>query len=430
MFIQEVMAFIWQTVTDEYNRFYKLSEYINADRLYIELCNEIQKRKETLLVNLSENEIIRRLVTTGCSHCMNNGVFAGCSMCDFLSENVKVLAKISALRRKSEELYAKLIIYSLTPENELPMTPTLMENLTCFDMFDEFEMPMSVLSTIFEKNIVYSSKPFSFEFVARADNITKEKIELLRKYIGKRVIVKIGIEVSNEWIRNHWINKGITTAQVIKAVDLIHSVGWKVNAFLIIGIPGLTELQSLELFYHSYIDMLQLGFDRVQIAPLLRKERTMQGFIYRELINNEILYNAGLVNEGQTGWPHLLTVLYAIKRIWEEDESNLEKVIFTNQDFHYYFNIEEDIYGKRYSEEFKKIHEFIDTYQFEYLQKAIEAFEKNDVGSHFNNLLDKQVSAGDINQTLQLIAGEISKTIWKEGGDEKFDSFLNENLCI
>ena len=85
---------------------------------------------------------------------------------------------------------------------------------------------------LFVANKLFVEQPFSYIFETRASSITSEKLNMLKKYLppNSRAIIEFGVETSNEWIRNHWLNKNISNEQICNAIELVRSFGYKSSA--------------------------------------------------------------------------------------------------------------------------------------------------------------------------------------------------------
>lgn len=72
---------------------------------------------------------------------------------------------------------------------------------------------------------------------------------MMKRYLGNgRTFLEIGVEVTNEWLRNHWINKSLSDSKLENAIGMLHEEGFKVNTNILLGIPALPKNNQLCCF--------------------------------------------------------------------------------------------------------------------------------------------------------------------------------------
>lgn len=321
MLINDLMQFIWldkkQTYTSLFEYAHTLSE--------IELFNQVKNKK---MISYSYPGANMNLLSCPvCTYRLNNG-FGGCSMCDYENDDLRHQAYMAALYEKNITLYSKALFSCFVNARGKRAQPNVFELVSSYDVFSDKEFPEEVFYEFFKANELFIKKPFSYILETRASSITKDKLDLVRKYLpdNSRVIIEFGVETGNEWIRNHWLNKAVSNTQIVDAIQMIHEAGYKASADILIGIPGLTESQSKKIFCETVFWLENMGIDQFVMLPLNRKTRTLQGIIYKYLNTNPKLEQIGIAQQEHTGIPWLTTVICSINDILNENPELINKL--------------------------------------------------------------------------------------------------------
>ena len=267
--------------------------------------------------------------TIGCPYRLKNDSLIGCSMCDYQSDSARLQGSLLALRKKAPEKYAEIVRTIFQNTRGKNVAPNAIENVSGFDTLDPLEFPEELLEKMYG-NALFSSVPFAFNIETRASSITQESMDRLNAYFHKRkrIYIEFGVETGDEWLRNHWLNKGITDQQIVNSIGLLHDNGYKAIGNVLIGIPGLTEEEAIHDFLNSVCWLISLGIDRIVVFPLNRKKYTLQGFLHDHLSEHPTLSDLGLVNGEHTGLPWIFTIIEAMIRLYEYDASVYSKVVF------------------------------------------------------------------------------------------------------
>jgi radical SAM enzyme (TIGR01210 family) len=422
LFIEKLVTKIWEPVTKEYLEAYNESMKFSAEELFELHSKNRMRYYQYPGVNMN------MLPSAGCPYRFKNGVLAGCSMCDYQSEQAKAQGSLLALRKKNPELYAKAIKTAFQNSRGIGAEPNLFELISGYDTLDANEFPDEVYDQLYSNNELFKGKPFKYIVETRASSINSGKLNLLKSKLGNRLRVSIefGVEVGDQWIRNHWLNKDILDKEIIDAVACIHEVGYKATGDVIIGIPGLTEQQSIKLFVDTVTWLDSLGIDDIVSLPLNRKEYTLQGLMYKQLKDNPRLKEVGIAQEEHTGLPWLFTVVEALyQAITARPE--LAKKINIAQLSSSLNSVKNDICYNQ-SRDCKCVENITSALQQFHIKKDISiledlrnSFEKDQCYLEYKELLAKQENSGDIPETISLIGVEMAKILWP--GDE---DILNE----
>ena len=121
-------------------------------------------------------------------------------------------------------------------------------------------------------------------FETHYTTITKDKLFLIKEKLqGKKIRFELGLESSNNHIRENCLLKYIDNDLLTKKIDLIHSFDMGVITNLLIGTPFLSEKEQLEDSLNSIIWCFKNGADEVDIFPINIKPYT----ILKELYENK-----------------------------------------------------------------------------------------------------------------------------------------------
>lgn len=427
MLIDDIMGKIWEKNYTQYKKIYDDAIETDTNKLF-----EILSEQKMGIINYP-GVTMNLLATSGCPHRFREDRMSGCSMCNYQSNFLSSNAAMAALREKDINLYAKAVRLSFENARGVMSKANAFELISANDTLNQKEFPTEAFEELFSKNDLFVRKPYKYIMETRASSVTKESIEILKKYIGEksRVLIEFGIEAGDEWVRNHWINKNITDEEIKTAIALIHEAGFKVSVDIIIGIPGLTEQQSIDIFRQTVDWADKLLADEIICLPLNRKEGTIQGFLYSELKDNQKLSEVGLVNGEHTGLPWLFSVLDAVFYVAKESPHAIDKLNFaqlsTSQ------NLIENTMS--YNKELgcscsQLIIEALERFRRDKNVNALgevrEIIKNDSCYGEYTDLLEKQKGAGDIPATINLIIGEVAKKLWPESWEEKISSFEKE----
>ncbi|MGZ4936994.1 MAG: archaeosine biosynthesis radical SAM protein RaSEA [Halobacteriota archaeon] len=111
---------------------------------------------------------------------------------------------------------------------------------------------------------------------SRPEFVTDERCEEIARS-NAHVEIAIGLESSNDYIREHHINKGFTFHDFIRASEAARSKGFTVKAYLLLKPPFLTEAEAMRDTIQSitdtteYVDTISLNLCNVQRGTLVEK---------------------------------------------------------------------------------------------------------------------------------------------------------------
>jgi len=226
--------------------------------------------------------------TIGCFHDKQGG----CSICDYSNgENVADNEIVNFVKKGLSTLTETY--------NELIVTPS-------GSMFDENEVSKTAREEIFQ--ILKNTKHEGFAFETRADTITKSKIAKTQNILNNRLTkIYIGLETSNPWLLKYSINKNLDLNRVINSYKLLINYGITSISNILLGIPFLTEKESIEDTVSTIKWSLQHGSQKSCIFPVHIKKDTI----------GEILFNLKLYNP-----PSLWSLIEVLKQFKTEIKQN------------------------------------------------------------------------------------------------------------
>jgi radical SAM enzyme (TIGR01210 family) len=194
------------------------------------------------------------LTTKGCSWARREG----CTMCGYIIDS-NPDAQASDIQKQFHEVLA-----------HYGKAFKVVKIFTSGSFLDQDEVPIDVRDAILSDlrgtpKVIVESRP---EFVTSTicDDLSR---------INEHVEVAIGLETSNDCIRNNYVNKGFSFNDFVSASEAAHANGFTVKAYLLLKPPFLTEREALEDSLQSvrdaapYADTISLNLCNVQKGTLV-----------------------------------------------------------------------------------------------------------------------------------------------------------------
>ena len=409
LLIELLMKEITKEEYIKYKKQLNTAMQIPLEELFCILDNKIANYNMVVVEN--RNITMIALPTSGCPHRIHCDGFYGCSMCNYNASTILELANMEALKKRSPEFYGMLIEKYLLKARSSLKKLSAVELITGYDCLNSEEIPDQVFHNYIESKEVLRRKvrPIVSIFETRVTSVNEDKILGWKKNLGKKVVVEFGVEVSHDWIRNHWINKSAGRQAVIKAIEIIHETGCEASGNILIGIPGCTEEQSIQLFIKSEEWLYEIGCDHILCSALCRKDFTMQYFLYETGEKNEFLRKSGLYNGEHTCIPYIFTTMEAICQLIEQHEEMKDRLALSPANFSIYYSqlkmirfLDKDkIIIQRGIEALKCFSESLDVKE---LRVCLEEMKDSNLYKEYADLLNRQRMAGDIKETLYHVA--------------------------
>ena len=268
--------------------------------------------------------LFHQFLDKGCDHCNKDGKFGGCSFCDVLSSlDMNAVSLLTLLYRVDQKYYCELILNDLLKNTHAVTAPPSIQFLSGSNTLSEQELPHYLFERL-AKLPTNVRRADVTGFDTRADSVNEVSIQTMRTCFSGRLGVNIGVEVADEWLRNHWLHKQTTNSEIEQAVALLKKEGCFVSLSVLIGIPGLSESQSHKLFIDSVEYCLALGADRVMCTPLMHQNNTLQTYFGRFLSQDRDLIERGVMTcKGLYCVEGLLCALAAVSDRWLNDSAKI-----------------------------------------------------------------------------------------------------------
>jgi radical SAM enzyme (TIGR01210 family) len=192
------------------------------------------------------------LRTRGCSWALSSG----CTMCGYFNDSM-----LSAVSEEDLSIQFEKAMQSYKGEK-------IVKLFTSGSFLDPSEIPVPVqheiLSTLNEQ-----AEKISVE--SRPEYITEKRLADVQKVVSsKEFEIGIGLETSNDLVREKAINKGFTFHEYTKAAALLKKHEMKMKTYVLMKPPFLTEKESLDDCIRTtkdiakYTDMISLNPTNVQ----------------------------------------------------------------------------------------------------------------------------------------------------------------------
>jgi archaeosine synthase beta-subunit len=210
-------------------------------------------RSQDLMDGSIANSLTMILRTVGCR-------WNRCTMCGYAGEGAPASA---------EDLIAQ---YENAMQRSSPEV-SVVKIYTSGSFLDPQEMPVGARDEILARLEAVGIKKLVIE--SRPEYITAETIEICLSHLQTEFA--IGLETSNDLIRDHVIQKGFTFRDYAEASEAVHRQGGRVKAYLLQKPPLLTEGQSLQdavtsaLQARPFADVLSLNLCNIQRNTLVER---------------------------------------------------------------------------------------------------------------------------------------------------------------
>lgn len=147
-------------------------------------------------------------------------------------------------------------------------------------LFNENEISLSVIKYIFKSLNNYKNvKKVIVE--SRAEYVTEDAIKNIKNVYNGVVEVGIGVESTNQTVRELCHHKGIEDIEIIKnSVKVLHDNQFKALAYVNFKPVFLTEKEAVDDAIQTAIDCFKMGFDAVSIEPTSLQDFSLANYLY------------------------------------------------------------------------------------------------------------------------------------------------------
>ena len=224
------------------------------------------------------NKAILAIPSFGCTHYFRNG---GCAMCGFNQEIEKY--HLRSLHPLAIVVLVKFYIFFLARKIKLEgLTINTLAIFMAGSFLNKNELPIKAQDLVVAFFIAGNSQKLLIE--SRPEYITRNKIRL-KEYVHragiKKIEIAIGLEASDDEIRNGKIKKRMSKKQYYRALAAIKEINALSNTYILIGAPSLSERQMVSQAVNSVLFAWQAGSDIVSIETYCVQEATPWAKLYQ-----------------------------------------------------------------------------------------------------------------------------------------------------
>lgn len=231
--------------------------------------------KEDRLLNGLGKELTIILRTKGCSWAL--GETGGCSMCGYIQDSC-----IDGIKQEQILNQFNYAIQNKIEEINNSQDSYILKIFNSGSFFDDNEISEEIREAIFKKiSTISNIKEVVIE--SRVEYIDEEKIKTMKKILNnKHIEVAIGLETTNDYIRNFYINKGLLFEDFLKAVKICKESGVGIRVYLLFKPPFLNEQAAIDDCYNSIIDLIKLEIDTISINPVNIQKGSFVEHLWRQ----------------------------------------------------------------------------------------------------------------------------------------------------
>jgi len=231
--------------------------------------------KRDRLLNEIGKEFTIILRTRGCKWALSET--GGCSMCGYVQD-----ASLEKVEPKDLIKQFDYAFHNKIEEIERDEANYVVKIFNSGSFFDENEIPEEVKMHIYETvNTVKKIKEFVVESrveYADVNKLNEAKKSLKDKYIE----IGIGIETVDDYIRNHYINKGVLFQDFQNAVQNCKEIGIGVKAYLLFKPLFLTETAAIEDCIRSIKSLIDLKINSISVNPVNVQKGTLAEYLWHQ----------------------------------------------------------------------------------------------------------------------------------------------------
>lgn len=205
------------------------------------------------------------LRTRGCSWMFHSG----CTMCGYFNDSM--LSPVTT---------DQLISQYQTAMQKYQDEP-IVKIFTSGSFLDKNEVPLNVQQHIFSD---LDSKTKKIAVESRPEYVTESSMKIANQHLNDSELdIGIGLETSQDHIRNITINKGFTFQEYTNSVDIIHQHDYSVKTYILIKPPFLTEQEAIMDTKQTIDDVLSLATksDILSFNPTSIQKNTLVEYLWR-----------------------------------------------------------------------------------------------------------------------------------------------------
>lgn len=219
------------------------------------------KEKDVLNNKVTDSFVII-FRTKGCSWSINSG----CTMCGYFNDCAKVEVSDEDLLNQFNLAYEKY-------NGEI-----IVKIFNSGSFLDDNEISPKIRLNILKK-ISETADKISIE--SRPEYITDKKIKDIKKIIGSTIFeIGVGLETSNDFVREYSLNKGFNFSEYEKAIDILKLNEFRIKTYVLIKPPFLTEKESIKDCIQTVKDIKDLT-DMISFNPTNVQRNTLVEYLWK-----------------------------------------------------------------------------------------------------------------------------------------------------
>jgi len=229
--------------------------------------------KNDRLINEVGKALTIILRTKGCSWCL--GETGGCTMCGYIQD-----ANIEEVNQNFIRNQIDYVLNKKSKEISEDENNYALKIFNSGSFFDENEISEEIRQYIYKKVApIDNIKEFTIE--SRLEYINTEKLKDLKENLkGKYIEIALGIETVNDYIRNHYINKGMRFEEFEEVLQICRENGIGVKAYLLLKPPFLNETGAIDDCVNSIKTLVDLKINTISINPLNIQRGTLVEYLW------------------------------------------------------------------------------------------------------------------------------------------------------
>jgi len=216
------------------------------------------------------------LKTKGCSYARHSG---GCLHCSLLQ---------NAVNDVSDESLLSQFDFSIAQNTDFDYSH--IDLLVLGSFLDDEEVSTYVRKSLLKKVSLLPVESVTIE--SRPEYITLDKIEECISLLnGVKLEIALGIESTNDYIRDEILRKNNTMDEIEKVIALLAKCGVQMLGYVLIKPPGICEREGIKDGISSSIDIFNLGKKygietRVALQPMYIPK---DSYAYQQYIDNQYM---------------------------------------------------------------------------------------------------------------------------------------------
>jgi hypothetical protein len=129
------------------------------------------------------------------------------------------------------------------------------------------------------------------EIISKIDGPRRVQVESRPEFIRADVLeemkgapeleIGIGLETTNDFIREKFVNKGFTLDEFMKALEICKAYDVRVKVYLLVKPPFMGEREAMEDAITSAVEVYEMGVDRISFNPVNVQRGTLVEELWR-----------------------------------------------------------------------------------------------------------------------------------------------------